>query len=144
MLLLAAGGLFLGLASTPPTQEVAAPSPVAATQSAVPAASGEPTPSPAVMAAATASETTLTSSEEQLVEETATTAVELYSALLCANRARQQHGVDAVVQRTVTRYAADGLSEHASREITHRVLTGSAARSCPELSALVADAVATQ
>ena len=87
-------------------------------------------------ATATPTPTPLTEPEE--VEKQATTAVNLYSQLVCTNLAeRPDVDLNAAVDKVLATYATEGLSDESRVELAHRVLEQSAAKSCPDQSGRV-------
>jgi hypothetical protein len=107
----------------------------AGTPTAAPTASSTPT------ATATPTPTPLTEPEE-VVKQT-TTAVSLYSQLVCSNL--EEHpdvDLNAAVDQLLATYATEGLSEESRLELAHNVLEQSAAKDCPDQAQRIADELA--
>ncbi|WEO77998.1 hypothetical protein BJQ94_02860 [Cryobacterium sp. SO2] len=100
-----------------------------------------PTASPTATATATPTPTPLTEPEE-VVKQT-TTAVSLYSKLVCSNLADHPDvDLNAAVDQLLATYATEGLSEESRLQLAHNVLEQSAAKDCPDQTQRIADELA--
>jgi hypothetical protein len=98
-------------------------------------------PTPTRTATATPTPTPLTEPEE--VEKQATTAVNLYSQLVCTNlEERPDVDLNAAVDKVLATYATENLSEEARVQLAHKVLEDSAAKDCPDQSERIAAGLA--
>ena len=106
----------------------------AGSPTAAPTATRTPTVTP------TPSATPLTEPEE--VAKQTTTAVSLYSQLVCTNLAeRPDVDLNAAVDKVLATYGTENLSEEARVQLAHNVLEQSAAKDCPDQSARIAEAL---
>ncbi|MCU1447406.1 hypothetical protein [Cryobacterium sp.] len=104
-------------------------------------AASSPTAAPSATATATAtptpSATPLTEPEE--VTKQTTTAVNLYSQLVCTNLAENPDvDLNAAVDQLLATYATENLSEEARLQLAHNVLEQSAAKDCPDQTERIA------
>ena len=84
---------------------------------------------------ATATPTPTAKTEQQILDESVKTYVSLYSQLVCTNLAEHPTAdLNDAVDKVLAQYATVGLSDESRVELAHRVLTESAAKSCPEQS----------
>lgn len=105
------------------------------TPTAAPTASRTPTATP------TPTPTPLTEPEE--VAKQTTTAVSLYSQLVCSNLEENPDvDLNAAVDKLLATYATEGLSEESRLELAHNVLEQSAAKDCPDQAQRIADELA--
>lgn len=98
-------------------------------------AAGSPTAAPTATktptATATPTPTPLTEPEE--VAEQTTTAVTLYSQLVCTNLSENPDvDLNVAVDQLLSTYATENLSEEARVQLAHNVLEQSAAKDCPD------------
>jgi hypothetical protein len=104
---------------------------------------GAPTASATRTPTATPTPTPLTEPEE--VEKQATTAVNLYSQMVCSNlEERPDVDLNAAVDKVLATYATENLSEEARVQLAHKVLEDSAAKDCPEQTARITEGLATE
>lgn len=102
-----------------------------------------PTAAPTPSATATPTPTPLTESEE--VAKQTTTAVTLYSQLVCTNlEDRPDVDLNAAVDKVLATYATENLSEEARVQLAHNVLEQSAAKDCPEQTERITEALTTE
>jgi hypothetical protein len=101
-------------------------------------AASTPTAAPTTRTATpTPSATPLTEPEE--VAKQTTTAVNLYSQMVCTNlEERPDVDLNAAVDKVLATYATENLSEEARVQLAHNVLEQSAAKDCPEQSERIA------
>jgi PBP1b-binding outer membrane lipoprotein LpoB len=99
-----------------------------------------PTAAPTPSATATPTPTPLTEPEE--VAKQTTTAVSLYSQMVCTNlEERPDVDLNAAVDKVLATYATENLSEEARVQLAHNVLEESAAKDCPEQTDRITDAL---
>ena len=100
-------------------------------------------PTPTRTATATPTPTPLTEPEE--VAKQTTTAVNLYSQLVCTNLAeRPDVDLNAAVDQLLATYGTENLSEAARLQLAHNVLEQSAAKDCPDQSERIAAGLAEE
>jgi hypothetical protein len=101
------------------------------------------TAAPARTATPTPTATPLTEAEE--VAKQTTTAVNLYSQLVCTNLAeRPDVDLNAAVDKVLATYATENLSEDARVQLAHNVLEQSAAKDCPDQTERIASALSEE
>lgn len=100
-------------------------------------------PTPSATATPTPTPTPLTEPEE--VAKQTTTAVTLYSQLVCTNlEERPDVDLNAAVDQVLATYATENLSEEARVQLAHNVLEQSAAKDCPEQTERITEALTTE
>jgi hypothetical protein len=128
---LASAALLCGVILLSGCTAAGSPTAGAPTESATPTATATPTPTP------------LTEPEE--VEKQATTAVNLYSQMVCSNlEERPDVDLNAAIDKVLATYATENLSEEARVQLAHKVLEDSAAKDCPEQTQRIAEGLATE
>jgi hypothetical protein len=91
------------------------------------------TAAPTVTPTATATPTPTPLTEPEEVAKQTTTAVNLYSKMVCTNlQERPDVDLNAAVDKVLATYATENLSEEARVELAHNVLEQSAAKDCPD------------
>jgi hypothetical protein len=110
-------------------------------------AAGSPTAAPTASATrtATATPTPTPLTEPEEVEKQATTAVNLYSQMVCSNlEERPDVDLNAAVDQVLATYATENLSEEARVQLAHKVLEDSAAKDCPEQTERITEGLAAE
>jgi hypothetical protein len=102
---------------------------------------GTPTAAPTRTATPTPTPTALTEPEE--VAKQTTTAVNLYSKMVCTNlEERPDVDLNAAVDKVLATYATENLSEEGRVQLAHNVLEQSAAKDCPDQTERITEALA--
>ncbi|MDJ0347770.1 hypothetical protein [Cryobacterium sp. PH29-G1] len=102
-----------------------------------PSATVMPTPTPAATPVSTAQ------TEQQLLDSTVDSTVTAYSALVCENLQKYATlSISEIISTVLADYPTTGLSEQSRQVMAQRVLSESAAASCPDQSARVAAGIA--
>ena len=97
------------------------------------------TPTPAPTALPTPSPTPTQKSEQQSLDDIVASTVSLYSVLVCSSLQEYSAvSIPQIVDRVLTQYPTTGLSDQSRQVMAQRVLTESAAKSCPDQSPRVA------
>lgn len=104
-----------------------ADTPATATATATPSPTVVPSPAPTPQ------------TEQQILDSTVASTVRMYSVLVCS-RLQQYDSVSipAIINTVLAEYPTTGLSEQSRQIMAERVLTESAAKSCPDQSPRVA------
>ncbi|MGY4859460.1 hypothetical protein [Cryobacterium sp. AP23] len=101
-------------------------------------AASTPTAAPTTRTATPTPSATPLTEPEEVVKQT-TTAVNLYSQMVCTNlEERPDVDLNAAVDKVLATYATENLSEEARVQLAHNVLEQSAAKDCPEQSERIA------
>lgn len=96
-------------------------------------AASTPTAAPSATATATPTPTPTPLTEPEEVTKQTTTAVNLYSKLVCTNLAENPDvDLNAAVDQLLATYGTENLSEEARLQLAHNVLEQSAAKDCPD------------
>ena len=104
---------------------------------------GSTTAAPTATHTATATPTPTPLTEPEEIAKQTTTAVNLYSKLVCSNLAeRPDVDLNAAVDKVLATYATENLSEEGRVQLAHNVLEQSAAKDCPEQSERIAASLA--
>ena len=97
------------------------------------------TPTSAPIALPTPSPTPTQKSEQQRLDDIVASTVSVYSVLVCSSLQEYSAlSIPQIVDRVLTQYPTTGLSDQSRQVMAHRVLTESAAKSCPDQSPRVA------
>ena len=103
------------------------------------------TPSAAPTPSATATPTPTPLTEPEEVAKQTTTAVTLYSQMVCTNlEERPDVDLNAAVDKVLATYATENLSEEARVQLAHNVLEQSAAKDCPEQTERISEALTAE
>ena len=97
------------------------------------------TPTPAPMSLPTPSPTPTPKSEQQSLDDIVASTVSVYSVLVCSSLQEYSAlSIPQIVDRVLTQYPTTGLSDQSRQVMAQRVLTESAAKSCPDQGPRVA------
>lgn len=134
-LLIAIAVVVVGILAVVIVPRLVAPASAPAGQSADTPATATATPSPTVVPSPAPTPQT----EQQILDSTVASTVRMYSVLVCS-RLQQYDSVSipAIIKTVLAEYPTTGLSEQSRQIMAERVLTESAAKSCPDQSPRVA------